>query len=101
MINFFLALLHHKWRQVEKNAYYIFQVLKTTSEVRPPVLLKFVMRRPAKKKLRTMSRADSSKIKGFETAPYKALGTHTSWHYQQLPLNHEDHLETLSALIQQ
>ena len=35
--------------QVENNAYYIFQVLKTTSEVRPPVLLKFVMRRPAKK----------------------------------------------------
>ena len=36
-------------KQVENNAYYIFQVLKTTSEVRPPVLFKFVMRRPAKK----------------------------------------------------
>ena len=59
IVNFVLALLHHKWRQVEKNAYYIFQVLKTTSEVRPPVLLKFVMRRPTKK-IRMMSRTDSS-----------------------------------------
>jgi len=33
-------------RAITADRYYIFQVLKTTSEVRPPVLLKFVMRRP-------------------------------------------------------
>ena len=42
-------------------AYYIFQVLQATSQVGPSVLLKFVMGRPGKTHLTTVSRVNATK----------------------------------------
>ena len=91
MQNTQITLVRTKYEKNKKVCpYNIFQILEATSQVGAPVLLKFVMSRPEKTHLRTVSRVDASKFT-FQTdleyfSPPHHKNTHTLSHTHTVPI---------------